>query len=204
MAEFGMGERERGHGTSGGIIGSPTSAVAETPAQRAADAASVAAREVARVEATVEGLEHATNVAAWSTARDDARQAVTDTTKVLERARRVATDAQAATLEAQASRLERAKRRIDGLVAPRAYSEIAHEAEIQAILDAPLAGGAKAGNDKKEQDLAAMFKSFDPAESRSLTQRLNKKAVGDPIATAIGRMTVDFAPIPRTIGLSKR
>ena len=186
------GERERGPAsTSGSSTYTPASVVSETPAQRAANATAVVAREIAGLEWTLGDLEQATDAVVWAEKRERARQALAEATRSVERARAIATAAQTAELGEQTTQLERVRRRLESVAAPPAYVELSREAEIRGVIDAPSVGGAKAGYDRKEGELAALFSGLDPRESRALVQRLNRKSPEDPIATAIGRWTAE-------------
>jgi hypothetical protein len=71
---------------------------------------------------------------------------------------------------------------------PKGWKPSTREAEIMAVLAAPIVGTSKAGYEQKEQALCAELAQLDPAESAALAARLRNAHAGDPIAAAVARM----------------
>ena len=65
------------------------------------------------------------------------------------------------------------------------------EAELEAVLAAPIEGGFAAGYQQKEAAVRAAFERLPAAECRVLAERLRRAEPEDPLAALFGRMTAD-------------
>lgn len=67
------------------------------------------------------------------------------------------------------------------------------EQEIIAVIVKPIAPdeGHRAGNDRKERELSALFDRISPAVSLALSQRLARATAGDVLVAAFGRLVVE-------------
>jgi hypothetical protein len=169
--------------------------VVRTPSERADDAIHAVARDVASTTHAVDQLKAASSAndpAAWHEARARVDRELQSCAQLIERAHAHTNDATprtAAELAGYARTLDEAKAAAATLVEPpRGWRPSSREAEILAVLRAPIVGTAKAGNEQKEQALRAELVQLDPAESAALATRLRKAESGDPIAAEISRM----------------
>lgn len=169
--------------------------VVRTPSERADDAIHAVARDVASTTHAVDQLKAASSAndpAAWHEARARVDRELQSCAQLIERAHAHTNDATprtAAELAGYVRTLDEAKAAVATLVEPpRGWRPSSREAEILAVLRAPIVGTAKAGNEQKEQALRAELVQLDPAESAALATRLRKAEAGDPIAAEISRM----------------
>lgn len=89
-----------------------------------------------------------------------------------------------------AGRLER-EADVRGRAVEAGHARVSREAEIEAVLAAPIEGAVAAGYQRKEEALRAELGRLTVAESRALAARLRRARPDDPIAALFGRMTAE-------------
>lgn len=172
-------------------------AAAAAPAQRAAEEIAAIEHHTAAAKEEIERLReaHAANdVARWTETRARLDGALREAERALPRARAAADGS-----GALAGRLATAEGEIEAsAIAARALTappsgivRVPREAELEAVLAAPIAGSAAAGYQQKEAAVRAELDRLSPAESRVLADRLRRPRPSDALAALFGRMTAD-------------
>jgi hypothetical protein len=166
-----------------------------TAAERAADAAASFERCVDGVQAALDAVDAAraaNDPERWSEARAALHACLQGASREGERVKELATDASAdvsARREAAARRLaDAAREAATRTEAPSGLAPVACEADISAILAAPIEGSVAAGYAQKEAALRSLLARLDVTTCRALATRLRRARHNDPIAQAFGQM----------------
>lgn len=190
-----MGELSRDHArsTSHASRGHQAEPVAITPEQRAAEVVTRLTRTREELDRLV--TEHATtrNRREWHVQREELTKSFARVDKDLATARSEAAALPDALRELSiaAASVEATRLRMLAISAPPAFVMVSREDEIQAALDATIAGSRQAAFGVKEERLGRIFASLDPTESRVLLERIQHPVPEDAIARAIHQFVHD-------------
>ncbi|MDQ3300174.1 MAG: hypothetical protein M3619_26640, partial [Myxococcota bacterium] len=174
-------------------------AYVETPApaprsaaEQASDRAMGLARDVTAVAHALDSVHQAAaanDPERWHDAKQMLDRQLATARNAREQARSLAADAtletrhQLAASEAAHAEHERAASTLTE--PPHGWHDVSREAEILAIVSAPIEGSARDGWARKMASLTAELAQLSAVESRRLAVRLHKQQANDPLATAL-------------------
>ncbi|MDQ3337409.1 MAG: hypothetical protein M4D80_19780 [Myxococcota bacterium] len=187
-----MSEYEsRGRGVESGFaprtrVEAPATAP-RTAAEQASDRASSFVRDVEALAHAIEAVQQATaanDPKRWQEAKHALDRKLAATRKMRDQASAMgAPEHQLAAAESALAEHERVASTLT--VAPRGWREVSREAEILAIVDAPIEGSVRDGWGRKMAALKAELEQLSVADSRALGSRLTKQHPDDPIAKGL-------------------
>lgn len=184
----------RGRGFAGGIAPAKhvENTAAPTPAEQAAERTAAVAREVTSVDEAIQSVQQAASAndaSGWSEAKQSLDRRLASARKALILAQAHAKDLSpkvAQQLAAAEAALAEHERRASVLAdPPRGWAETSREAQMLAVIAAPIEGSARDGWNRKMSALKAELAQLSVADSRALTARLSRRHPNDPIAMGL-------------------